>query len=136
MDKLISPGFFTEQFLDTFRPFVYVVEHCRNNFSVFEFIKLIIDVVVLIVRYMEIDKITTSTLGSGKTLLSSSCNLFLTTVLTSMYDPRAPAITAVEHMEVSRCVENIMHEVKEDVKKAEEHLYPAMSTVTQPMSPV
>ena len=53
-----------------------------------------------------------------------------------MYNPRAPAVTAVEHMDVSPCVENKMHELKEDVKKKEEHLYPAMSTVTLPLSPV
>ena len=53
-----------------------------------------------------------------------------------MYNPRAPALTAVEHMEVGPCVENDMHEVKEDAKKKEEHLYLAMSTVTLPLSPV
>ena len=50
-----------------------------------------------------------------------------------MYNPRAPALTAVEHMDVSPCVENDMHEVKEDAKKKEEHLHPAMSTVTLPL---
>ena len=136
VDKMISPGYFKNQFLDTFGPVVYVLEHCGIYFSVFLFIKLIIDVIVMIVRYMEIDKLTGSTLGFGKTLLSASYNFFLTTVLTSMYNPRAPALTAVEHMEVGPCVENDMHEVKEDAKKKEEHLYPAMGTVTLPLSPV
>ena len=98
--------------------------------------KLIIDVVVMIVRYMETDNITGSTLGFGMTLLSASYNIFLTSVLTSMYNPRAPALTALEHMKVGPCVENDMHEVKEDAKKKEEQLYPAMSTVTLPLSPV
>ena len=53
-----------------------------------------------------------------------------------MYNPRAPALTAVEHMDVSPCVEKDMHEVNEDAKKKEEHLYPAMSMVTLPLSPV
>ena len=65
MDKMISPGYFKDQFLDTFGPVVY--EHCGNYFSAFLFIKLIIDMVVMIVRYMEIDKLTGSTLGFGKT---------------------------------------------------------------------
>ena len=85
---------------------------------------------------MEIDKITGSTLGFGKTLLSASYTIFLTSVLTSMYSPHVPAITAVEHMEIGPCVENHMHEVKKDAKEKEEHLYPAMSTVTLPLSPV
>ena len=90
----------------------------------------------MILRYMELDKITGCTLGFSKTILSASYNIFLTTVSTSMYNPRAPAITAVEHIEVGSCVENDRHEVKEDEKKNEEHLYPAMSTVTLPLSPV
>ena len=53
-----------------------------------------------------------------------------------MYSLRAPALNAVEHMDVSSCVENDMHEVKEDAKKKEEHLYTAMSMVTLPLSPV
>ena len=85
---------------------------------------------------MEKDKLTGSTLGFGKTLLSVSYNIFLTSILTSMYNPRAPALTAVGHMDVGPCVENDMHEVKEDTKTKEEHLYPAMGTVTLPLSPV
>ena len=92
--------------------------------------------VVMIVRYMEIDKLTGSTLGFGKTFLSASYNIFLTSVLTSMYNPRALVLTAVGVVDVSPCVKNEMHEVKEDAKKKEEHLYPAMSTVTLPLSPV
>ena len=53
-----------------------------------------------------------------------------------MYSPRAPALTAVEHMDASPCVANDMHEVKEGAKKKDEHIYPAMSTVTLPLSPV
>ena len=83
---------------------------------------------------MKIDKITGSTLGFSKTLLSASYNNFLTSVLTSLYNPRAPALTAVEHMEVIPCVKNEKHEVKEDAKKKEEHLYSAMSNVTLQLS--
>ena len=136
VDKMISPGYFKDQFLDTFGPVVYVLEHCGIYFSVFLFIKLIIDMVVMIVRYMEIDKLTGSTLGFGKTLLSASYNIFLTSVLTSMYSPPAPALSALEHMDVSPCVENDMHEVKEEAIKEDEHLYSAMSTATLPLSPV
>ena len=136
VDKMISPGFFNDQFLDTFGPVVYVLEHCGIYFSVFLFIKLITDMVVMIVRYIETDKLTGSTLGFGKTLLSASYNIFITSVQTSMYNPRAPVLTAVEHMDMSPCVKNDMHEVKEDAKKKEEHLYLAMSTVTLPLSPV
>ena len=112
VDKMISPGCFKDQFLNTFGPVVYVLEHCRIYFSVFLFIKLNIDMVVMIVRYMEISKLTGSILGFGKTLLTASYNIFLTSILTSMYNPCAPAPTAVEHMDVSPCVEKYMQECK------------------------
>ena len=134
--KVILHGYFKDQFLDIFVPVVYVLEHCAIYFLVFLFIKRIIDVVVLIERYKEIDKITGSTLRFGKTLLSASYKIFLTSVLTSMYNPRAPALTAVDHLEVGPCVKNVMHVVKEDAKKKEEHLYPPMSTVKPALSPV
>ena len=136
VDKMISPGYFKDQFLDTFGPVVYVLEQCGIYFSIALFIKLIIDMVVRIVRYMEVDKLTGSTLGFGKTLLSASYNIFLTSVLTSMYSPRVPALTAVEHMDTNPSVKNDMHEVKKGAKKKDEHLYLAMSPVTLPLSPV
>ena len=73
---MIPPGFFKDQFLDTFGPVVYVLEHCGIYFSVFLFTKLIIDMVVMIVRYMEKEKLTGSTLGFGKTLFNASYNNF------------------------------------------------------------
>ena len=48
-----------------------------------------------------------------------------------MYNPRALVLATV----VGSCVTNTTHDVKEDPKKKEEHLYPAMSTVTTPLSP-
>ena len=60
--------------------------------------------IITVRSYMEIDKITGSTLGFGKTLLSASYKIFLAIVLTSLYNPRALALTAVEDMEVGPCV--------------------------------
>ena len=115
VDKMILT--FKDQFLDTFGPVVYVLEHCGINLWVFLLTRFLINAVVMIVRCMEIDKITGSTIGFVKILLSASYNIFLTSVLTFMHNPTAPAIAAVEHMEVGPYVENDMHEVKEDEKK-------------------
>ena len=38
---------------------------------------------------------TGASLGFGKTLLSASYNIILMSVITSMYDPRAPTLAAV-----------------------------------------
>ena len=48
VDKMISPGYFKDQFPDTFGSVVYILKHCGIYFSVFLFVKLIIDIVVAI----------------------------------------------------------------------------------------
>ena len=92
---MISPGYFKDRFMDTFGPVAYVLEHCGIYFSVFSFFKLIIDVVVIVIRHLEISEKTGASFGFGKTLLSASYNIFLMSVVTSMYDPRASTFAAV-----------------------------------------
>ena len=96
VDKTISPEYFKDRFMDTFGPVAYVLDHCGIYFSVFLFFKLIIDVVVMVIRHLEISKMTGASFGFGKNLLSASYNIFLMSVLTSMYDPRAATLAAVE----------------------------------------
>ena len=126
VDKMISPEYFKDRFLDTFGPVAYFLEHCGIYFSVFLFFKLIIDVVVMVIRHLEISRMTGASLGFGKTLLSASYNIFLTSVLTSMYDPRAPAFTRVDE-ERPLYHEDDLHKMKDDIKKKEDHIYPVMS---------
>ena len=121
VDNMISPGYFKDRFMDTFGPVAYVLEHCRIYFSVF-FFKLIIDVVVMVIRQLEITKMTGASLGFGKTLLSASYNIFLMSVLTSMYDPRAPTLAAVEEEWKSYCNEEELHDMREDNKRKQEHI--------------
>ena len=83
VDKMISPEYFKDRFMDTFGPVAYILEHCGIYFSVFLFLKLIKDLIITI-RHMEISRITGASLGFGKNLLSASNNIFLTSVMTSM----------------------------------------------------
>ena len=93
----------------------------------FLFFKLIIDVVVMVIRHLEISRMTGLSLGFGKTLLSASYNIFLTSVLTSMYDPRAPTLAAVEEERKSFYNEEELQDMRNDNKKKDEHIYPVMS---------
>ena len=127
VDKMISPEYFKDRFMDTFGPVAYVLEHCGIYFSVFLLLKLIIDVVVMVIRHLEISRMTGASLGFGKTLLSASYNIFLTSVLTSMYDPRAPTLAAVEEERKILHNEEELHDMKKDTKKKGEHIYPVMS---------
>ena len=58
VDNMTSPGYFKDQFIDTFGPVAYVLEHCGIYFSVFLFFKLIIDVVVMVTYHLEKTKRT------------------------------------------------------------------------------
>ena len=105
------------------------------------FFKLITDVVVMVIRHLEITKMTGASLGFGKTLLSASYNIFLMSVLTSIYDPRALTLAAVEEERKILCNEEELHEMREDNKKKEEHIYPVMipapfNQAVTPISPV
>ena len=73
---------------------------------------------------------TDLSLGLGETLQSAPFNIFLMSVLTSMYDPRGPTLAAVEARKIL-CNEEELSDVREDAKKEEEHLYPVI-----PISPV
>ena len=48
VDKMISPEYFKDRFMDTFGPVAYILEHCGIYSSVFLFLKLIIDFIVMI----------------------------------------------------------------------------------------
>ena len=73
----------------------------------------------MVIRLLEITKMTGASLGFGKTLLSALSNIFLLSVLTSMYDPRAPALAAVEEERKSLCNEGELHDIRNDTKKKE-----------------
>ena len=96
VDNMISPSFFKNQFMDTFGSVAYVQEFCGIYFSCFLFVKLIVDLIVMLLRHMEINCLTGASLGFGKTLLSASYNLFLTSILKSLFNPQAPLLQALE----------------------------------------
>ena len=126
VDNMISPGYFKDRFMDTFGPVAYVLEHCGIYFPVLLFVELNEDVVFMVIRHVEITEMTGASLGFGKTRLSASYNIFLMSVLTSMYDPRAPPLAAVEERK-TLYNERKLNDMREDAKKKEEHLYPVMS---------
>ena len=58
-----------------------------------------------------------------------------------MYDPGAPTLAAVEEERKTLCKAQELHDMREDNKKKEEHIYPVMSPApfnqaVTPISPV
>ena len=141
VDNMISHGNFKDRFMDTYRPVAYALEHCGIYISVFLFFKLLIDVVVMVIRHLKITKMTGASLGFGKTFLSASYNIFLITVLTSMYDPRAPTLNAVEEKRKTVCNEETLNDMRDDTTKKEQHIFSVMGATqfnqaVTPTSPV
>ena len=81
----------------------------------------------MVIGHLEISRMTGASLGFGKTLLSASYNIFLTSVLTSMYDPRAPPLAAVDEETKTLYNEKELHDMRNTPKKKEEPIYPVMS---------
>ena len=112
VDNMISPSYFKNKFMDTFVSVAYVLEFCGTYFSCFLFIKLIVDLIVMILRHREINRLTGASLGFGKTLLSASYNLFLSSILTSVFNPQAPLLQSLEPAPISTRIE---HETRDPV---------------------
>ena len=86
-----------------------------------------IDVVVMVLPNLEVTKMSGASLEFSKTLLSVSYNIFFMSVLTSMYDPRAPTLGAVEEERKTLCIEEQLNDIRDDTKRKEEHIYQVMS---------
>ena len=107
----------------------------------FLFFKLIFHVLALVKRHSEETEMAGPSFGFSKTLLSVSYNNFLKSVLTSIDDPRAPTLAAVEEERKVLCYEEELTDMKDDTKKKEDHIYPVMSPAkfnqaVTPISPV
>ena len=92
------------------------------------FFRLILEVVVMVIRHLEQTKMTGASLGFGQTLLSATYNIFLMSVLTSTYNPRAPTLAAIEEGRKTLCNEEDLHDMRDDTKKKKgDHIYPVKS---------
>ena len=115
--NMIFPSYFKNQFMDTFGGVAHVLEFCGIYFSCFLFIKLIVDLIVLILRNMEINRLTGASLGFGKTLLSASYNLSLTSLLTSVFHPQDPFLQALKPKPTPTRIENETRDPADENKK-------------------
>ena len=83
---MLSPSFFLDHFKSTFGEIGYYVERAGVLFACFMLIKFFfIDIVIFILRDFEIKKLSKNTIGFWKTLLGASYNLFLLSIVTSIY---------------------------------------------------
>ena len=85
---------------------------------------------------MEFNRLAGASLGFGETLLSAAYNLFLTSILLSMFNPQAPLLQALEPESRPTRIEDETRDPGDENKKKEEHLYLIVHCPTTAPSPV
>ena len=90
VDNMISANYFENELVQAFGTVGYSLEKCGIWFAIFFFIKLIIDIVVTVMRTLEIHRITGRSVIFRKVLLSASYNFFMVSILNSVYSPAKP----------------------------------------------
>ena len=120
--------------MDTFGPVAHILEHCEIYFSVFLFLKLLIDLIVMIIKHMEFKRMAGASLRFGGTLQSALYNNFLNPVMTSLYNPQASGLASDAPKKVDPRVDLELYEMRGDAKKKEERLYPAVNSAALGLS--
>ena len=131
---MISPSYYKDQFMNTFESVAYVLEICGIYFSCSLLIKRIVNLIDKILRHIEISRLTGASLGFGKTLLSASYNLLLTSILTSVFNLQAPLLQALEPEPTSTRTEDETRDPVDENKKKEDQLYPNVHHPTMAFS--
>ena len=115
VDNMIYPNYFENEFVQTFGTVGYWLEKCGIWFAIFLFIKLIIDIVVVVMRTLEVHRITGKSVNFGKVLLSAAYNLFMVSILNSVYSPAKPIGSSTP--------------IAAEMQESTEHIYPSVPTL-------
>ena len=115
VDNMISPNHFEKEFVQTFGTIGYWLEKCGIWFAIFFFVKLVIDIVVVVMRTLEIHRITGRSVNFGKVLLSATYNLFMVSISNSVYSPAKPIESSTP--------------IAVGIQESTEHIYPSIQTL-------
>ena len=136
VDNMISPSYLKNQFMDTFGSVAYVLEFCGIYFSCLLFIKLIVDLKIIILRHLEVIRLAGASLRFGRTLLSASNNLFLTCILTSVFNPQTPFLQALEREPMSTRKEDEARDPADENKKKRNNTFIRLFTAPLQLFPL
>ena len=115
VDNMKSPIYFENKFVQNFGTVGYWLEKSVIRFAIFLFIKLIIDIVVVVMRTLEIHRITGKSVNFGKVLLSATYNLFMVSISNSVYSPAKPIWSSTP--------------IAVEMQESTEHIYPSVPTL-------
>ena len=86
MDHLLTPSFFVDKFRETFGLLGYYIQCLGNFFACFLLVKFIIDVVVIVLRGIEIRKVSGASSDFVRTMLCATFHLFVLSLQTPKYE--------------------------------------------------
>ena len=115
VDTMISPKYLENKFVRTFGTVGYWLEKCGIWFAIFLFIKLIIDIIVTVMRTLEIHLITGISVSFGKVSLSATYSLFIVSKLNSVYSPTKPIVFSTP--------------IAVEMQEFTEHIHPSIQTL-------
>ena len=85
LDSLLSQGFFMNSFIGTFGFVAFFLEKIGIHFACFLFLKFLLEIIVTIIKALEINKLTNRTMSFWKIILGATYNLFVLSVFTSIF---------------------------------------------------
>ena len=83
---LLTPSFFVDKFKETFGLLGYYIQCLGNFFACFPLVKFVIDVVVFVLRGLEIRKVSGAIFGFVRTKLGATFHLFVLSLQTPLYE--------------------------------------------------
>ena len=86
MDHSLTTSFFVDKFKETFGLLGYYIQCLGNFFASFLLVKFLIDVVVIVLRRLEIRKVSGAFFGFVRTMLGATFHLFVLSLQTPMYE--------------------------------------------------
>ena len=85
LDSFISPNFFDNRYIKMFGYTQFILEQCGIYFAAFLFLNFIIQIVVTIIKALQIHKITGACVNFGKVFLFATYNILCTSIMTSIF---------------------------------------------------
>ena len=85
LDSFISPNFFDNRYIEMFGYTQFILEQYAIYFAAFLFLKFIIQIVVTIVKALQIHKITGASVNFDKIFLFATYNILFTSIMTFIF---------------------------------------------------
>ena len=130
MNHLLTPSFFVDKFKETFGLLGNYIQCLGNFFACFLLVKFLIDVVFIVLRGLEIRKVSGATFSFVRTVLGATFHLFVLSLQTPMYETNENKNNGTIRMQNVTGNETLAAPIYEDNPTS---LYPPVHFVNNPI---